>query len=87
LYLGSRGFYSPAGTKLWLVGGGLMLAQLPYTMAAIMPVNKQLNSEEAELAPEGEVRAHLERWGKLHSVRAALSATAVCLFVVAIVRL
>ena len=62
-----------------LAGGLVLLANWPWTMVAIMPVNKRLMA-----MPEGEAgaesRALLERWGGLHAVRSGLGAGAVVLF-------
>jgi hypothetical protein len=55
----------------WLLGGVLMLANWPYTLAVIRPVNERLNATPIEVA-NLETRAMIERWGKLHGVRSAL---------------
>lgn len=70
---------------LWLVGAALMLANLPFTLLVIAPVNDALlalNSEQAGAAG----RALIERWGTLHSVRAGLSVLATAAFALAIAR-
>jgi hypothetical protein len=71
------------GGPLWLVGAGAMLANWPYTLIAIMPVNRRL---EASLASHsfGDARGLLVRWGRLHAGRSALSAVAVVAFLVAL---
>jgi Domain of unknown function (DUF1772) len=55
----------------WLLGAVLILANWPYTLGVVLPVNKRL-----EATPPGsanvETRGLVERWGKLHAVRSAL---------------
>lgn len=55
----------------WTIGAALILANWPYTMLVIMPVNKQLDATPDEQADAGS-RALVERWGRLHTVRTAL---------------
>lgn len=55
----------------WLVGAALILANWPYTLIGIMPINHKLNAIADEDA--GPVsRAMLIAWGKLHAVRSIL---------------
>lgn len=60
---------------LWLIGGLTLLANWPFTLAAILPTNRRLEAIPAD-APTPETRALLVRWGRLHAVRAALGAAA-----------
>jgi Domain of unknown function (DUF1772) len=63
----------------WLVGALLLLANWPYTLIALMPVNNRLMA----LAPEnaGPVsRKLIEGWGRLHLVRVMLGALATAAF-------
>ena len=65
----------------WAFGGGLMVANWPFTMFAIMPTNERLmRMDPSEAGPNS--RAMIERWGSLHAVRTALglAATATFLF-------
>lgn len=75
-----------AGCVAWLVGGGmawlaaglLIGSVVPFTLLVIFPTNNAL------LAPgrdpgSSETRALLERWGRLHGVRTALSLGALAL--------
>ena len=68
---------------LWLIGGVLMLANWPYTLLAIYPVNDALLSMAAG-APSLSARALIEQWGWLHAVRSAFGAIATLLFVLAL---
>ena len=70
---------------LWLVGAALMLANLPFTLIVIAPVNNALLALGAEQAGAAS-RALIERWGLLHAVRAGLSVLATAAFALAIVR-
>jgi hypothetical protein len=73
-----------AGAGVWLLGGGLLWliaclligAVVPFTFIVIMPINQRLLRPGLSLP---ETRDLLERWGKLHSIRAVLSATATVL--------
>lgn len=81
-----------AGLLLWwrwgltpqLLGGLLMLANWPWTLLVIMPVNRRLlNISETE---EAGVRHLLVHWARLHAVRTALSFAAAFLFALPFVR-
>jgi len=68
----------------WLVGAALMLANLPFTLIVIAPVNDALLALNAEQAAAS--RALIEHWGTLHAVRAGLSVLATAAFIAAIAR-
>jgi hypothetical protein len=70
---------------LWLVGAALMLANLPFTLIVIAPVNDALLALGAEQAGAAS-RALIERWGALHAVRAGLSVLAIAAFALALAR-
>ena len=63
--------------SLWLVGALLMLANWPWTLFVIMPVNKMLKADQ------GNTAALLNRWARLHAVRTLLSFAAVTCFAIA----
>ncbi|MET0409271.1 MAG: DUF1772 domain-containing protein [Hyphomicrobium sp.] len=67
------------GKVIWLAGGAALLANWPFTIFAIMPVNKVLEETPLDRANE-ETRALVERWGVLHGVRSALGAVGLGLF-------
>lgn len=66
------------GGALWLVGALLMLANWPWTLFAIMPVNRKLKA-----GGDGQISALLGRWARLHAVRTLLSFSAVICFAIA----
>ncbi|HEV7327371.1 MAG TPA: DUF1772 domain-containing protein [Bosea sp. (in: a-proteobacteria)] len=74
-----------ARNPIWLVGAALMLANLPFTLIVIAPVNDALLALGAEQAGAAS-RALIERWGSLHAVRAGLSVLATAAFTLAIAR-
>lgn len=63
----------------WAAGSILLLANWPFTLMAIKPVNDQLMATTQSEA-DGRSRALLVRWGKLHGVRSALGAAAALVF-------
>ncbi|WP_024275020.1 DUF1772 domain-containing protein [Hyphomicrobium sp. 802] len=67
------------GKVIWLAGGAALLTNWPFTIFAIMPVNKILEETPFERANE-ETRALIERWGMLHGVRSVLGLVSVGLF-------
>lgn len=66
------------GGTLWLVGALLMLANWPWTLIAIMPVNRKLKSGGG-----AETVWLLNRWARLHAMRTLLSFAAVACFAIA----
>jgi hypothetical protein len=65
----------------WLAGALLILANWPYTLVVILPVNKRLNATPLEAA-SAQTRDMIKTWGFLHAGRSALglAATAVYLW-------
>jgi hypothetical protein len=66
---------------LWLVAALLIGSVVPFTFAIVMPTNRRLLDLRRDL-DSAETRSLLEKCGKLHSVRTALSlaASIVCLW-------
>lgn len=67
---GAVAWYQAAGWH-WIVGSILLLANWPFTLAAIMPTNKRLKATRPDQAGV-ESRALLLSWGRLHNVRTLL---------------
>jgi hypothetical protein len=66
-------------TRDWrmLVGALVILANWPYTLIVILPVNNRL---EAMTTGGAEARVLMQTWGKLHAVRSLLGLAAVLIF-------
>lgn len=63
----------------WLLGALAMIANWPWTLIVMKPVNARLQAWAiADAGPES--RALIGRWAGLHAVRAGLGATAVSFF-------
>lgn len=63
------------GNWCWAAGATLMLANWPYTVLGILPLNHRLQAVSPEAAgPDS--RAMLNRWNRLHAVRTGLSGLA-----------
>jgi len=67
---------------LWLIGALFLLANWPFTLLVIMPVNRLLEATVPGSAGP-ETRVLLERWGRLHLIRADLGGTAALLMLIA----
>jgi hypothetical protein len=63
----------------WMAGSLLLLANWPFTMLVIMPVNKRLMVITPKEAGANS-RGLLRRWGNLHGVRSVLGSAASLLF-------
>ena len=74
-----------SGGVMWLVGAVLIGLVVPFTFIAIMPTNNQLSAPGRDLG-SSETRVLLERWGKLHAVRSALSLIASIVLIWALVK-
>ena len=68
------------GALAWLVGALLIGAVIPFTFIVIMPTNHQLLAPGRDIS-SAETRGLLEKWGKLHGVRSALSFVAAVVYV------
>jgi len=69
LALGAQWWVS--GGLAWLVSAILLLANWPFTLAVIMPVNRKLIAAAQSSSFVG-VNSLLRRWNALHSVRTVL---------------
>ena len=63
----------------WLVGALVIFANWPYTLLVILPVNKRLEATSPEAA-NGDTRALVEAWGRLHAGRSALGVAATLVY-------
>ena len=85
VFLAAAGFLSALAAwrsrsdARWLIGGGLLVASIPFTALVILPTNKKLldpaTAEDLALAEE-----LLTRWGRLHAVRSVLSLASLLIF-------
>ncbi|HPG88517.1 MAG TPA: DUF1772 domain-containing protein [Hyphomicrobium sp.] len=67
------------GSMIWLLGAIVLVANWPFTLLVIMPVNKMLNDTPIGSA-NSETRQLIEKWGSLHGVRSALGVAATLIF-------
>lgn len=72
--------FALTGGWLWLAGAVVLLANWPWTLVAIMPVNRRLTAAAADAGTHG----LLDRWARLHAVRSALGLAATALFLLAL---
>jgi hypothetical protein len=63
----------------FLIAAFLMLANWPWTLLAIMPVNRKLSAMDPAAA-NPEARELVREWGRLHAVRSALGTVAALSF-------
>lgn len=68
------------GDWRWLVAALLILANWPYTLIVIKPINDRLNAVADKDAGAGS-RALIEKWGRLHAIRTALGILATGVYV------
>ena len=64
-----------SGNWQWAVGAALMLANWPFTLAVILPLNHKLKAISS-IEAGTHSRAMLGRWNRLHAMRSVLSAVA-----------
>jgi hypothetical protein len=67
------------GHWLWVVGGLLLVANWPYTLLVIMPVNRRLMATELSSASL-ETRNLITHWARLHALRTGLGTAATVVF-------
>lgn len=70
------------GGGLWVAGALVLVANWPFTLLAMMPVNGMLMSTDPAAAGPAS-RELLEKWARLHAVRTALGFAATLLFLAA----
>lgn len=64
----------------WILGAVLILANLPFTLTMLAPINNELTALAPDAAGPGS-RALIEQWGTLHAVRSGLGILATVVFV------
>ena len=79
--LAAVGAWLTGGGGVWLAGGLLLGAVVPFTLLVAFPVNKQLLDPAMDADLERAERL-LTRWNRLHAVRSLLSIVALVLFLV-----
>jgi hypothetical protein len=72
-----------SGRLLFLFGALFMLANWPWTLFGIMPVNRTLMAMDP-VSASGQSRALLAQWNRLHAVRTALGGLATVSFLYAL---
>jgi hypothetical protein len=69
----------------WLIGGSFLLLPIPYTLLAVLPINKKLLDSSLNKDPHL-ARSLLVRWGRLHMVRSLLGLISFLIFIVILIR-
>jgi uncharacterized membrane protein len=72
--------YALSGDWRWLLGGAVLLANWPYTMFVILPLNNRLMATAPETA-NSETFGQLRLWNVLHAVRTVLGGLAAAIFI------
>ncbi len=68
-----------SGDWRWIAGAVLMIANWPFTLLVIMPVNHVLTATDPAAAGDETLRL-MNRWNALHAVRTALGFAALAIF-------
>jgi len=64
----------------WLAGGAFLIANWPYTVFAMLPLNNRMMQVETD-GSENEVTSMLSRWNRLHALRTVLGIFASVIFI------
>ncbi len=67
------------GNTAWLAGAIVLIANWPFTLLVIMPINHRLNDIAPDQASQRS-RDLIKQWGWLHAVRSGLGGTATLMF-------
>jgi Anthrone oxygenase len=71
------------GGVMFLIGGAFLFANLPWTIFGVMPTNRLLMATEPG-AENGQSRALIVKWNRLHTVRTVLGCLAILAFLIAL---
>ena len=74
-----------SNSTLWLAGGLLILAVIPFTLIIILPTNKRLLTPGIDRNSR-DTQVLLVRWGRLHALRTIASLSATNLFLIAVLQ-
>ena len=74
-----------SGDWRWSAGAVVLVANWPWTLFVILPVNKALLATDPRQAGR-ETTERLEQWARLHAMRTALGSAAIVLFLWAAAR-
>lgn len=72
-------WFQGSGT-VWLAGGLLLAALVPFTLVVIMPINRRLLDPRLDSGSREAVEL-LSRWGRLHAVRTVVGVAVFVSFV------
>jgi len=70
---------------VWLLGGALLFAVIPFTLIVILPTNRELQSGALDVS-SARAELLLRRWNVLHAVRSGLAIVAFLIFLYALQR-
>ena len=84
-FLAGVGAWLFGGGILWLIGAVLIGLVIPFTFIGVMPTNHQLLAPGRDLS-SAETRSLLDKWGRLHAVRSALSFLGAIVYLVSLFR-
>ena len=68
---------------VWLLGGALLFAVIPFTLIVILPTNKELQSDDLDVS-SARAELLLRRWNGYHAVRSVIAIVAFLIFLYAL---
>lgn len=84
-FLGALAAWRYSSDARWLIGGGLLAWVIPFTVLAILPINRKLLDPETVNDLDLAERL-LRRWGKLHAVRSISGLASLLTFLLLLAR-
>lgn len=85
-FLLGAGAWWQTGMIFFLIGGLVILANWPWTLLVIKPVNDVLMSTPPEAAGP-QTRRLMEKWATLHGVRTGLGALSLAIYLASLIQL